>query len=155
MTSLTLRVMHSINLCHNPHLISASELTPKRWCQRSLSLAGLYFQGVKKKKILRKEKKRRVVLLSPAIDSASVKKHNRVKSVLKSGEDPSGSVPFSTPQSKGAPLSPLCPQHPQWGLSTIHVANWSRERYVTMKLRTWNVPQEHNERAFVCVFLSE
>lgn len=42
------------------------------------------------------------------IDSASVKKHNRVKSVLKSGEEPSGSVPFFTSaKPKGEPLSPL------------------------------------------------
>lgn len=43
-----------------------------------------------------------------AIDSASVKKHNRVKSVLKSGEEPSGSVPFFTStKPKEEPLSPL------------------------------------------------
>lgn len=76
-----------------------------------------------KEKVLRKEKKGKAVLLSAATDSASVKKHNRVKSVLKSGEDPSGSVPFSPPKPKGDPLSLLCPQHPQWGLSTIHGAD--------------------------------
>lgn len=47
------------------------------------------------KSVLRKEKKNRgVVLLSPAIDSVSVKKHNRVKSVLKSGEDLRGLALF-------------------------------------------------------------
>jgi len=77
----------------------------------------------KKEKVLKEEKKRRHVLLSPAIYSASVKKHNRVKSVLKSGEDPGGSVPFSPPQPKGDPLSPLCPQHPLRGRPAIHGAN--------------------------------
>lgn len=123
-----------------------SKVTFPRWF--------VLLRGKKKKSWgKKKKKKRRLVLLSPAIDSASVKKHNRVKSVLKSGEDPSGSVPFSPPQPKGDPLSPLCPQHPQWGLPTIHAAKWSRERYVTMKLQTWNVPQEYNERVFVCVSL--
>lgn len=105
--------------------------------------------------VLRKEtKKRGVVLLSPAIDSASVKKHNRVKSVLKSGEDPSGGALFfffPPPQRKGDPLFFLCPQHPRWGLSSIHGAKWSRERYATMKLEMWNVPLKHNKRKPVYV----
>lgn len=42
--------------------------------------------------------------MSLTTDSASVKEHNRVKSVLKSGEDPSSSVLFSQPQPKEAPL---------------------------------------------------
>lgn len=47
--------------------------------------------------------------MSPAIESVSVKKHNRVKSVSKSGEDPIGSVSFSPPQPKGDPLSLVFP----------------------------------------------
>lgn len=51
-------------------------------------------------------------------------KHNRVKSVLKSG----GRIPVASPplfflpllQLKGGSLFLLCPQHPQWGRSSIH-----------------------------------
>lgn len=53
--------------------------------------------------------------MSPAIDSVSVKKHNRVKSVLKSGEERSSSVPFLTLPLEGDPLSLLCPPTPTVG----------------------------------------
>lgn len=99
MTSLTLRVTHSNDLCHNPHIISERQRQHRNGDVKGHFPSHCFALLRAQKKVLRKEKKKGdLSFCLLAIDSASVKKHNRVKSVLKSGEDPSGSVPFSPPQ---------------------------------------------------------
>lgn len=97
MTSLTLGVTHSNDLCHNPHIISEREKHQKGDVKGHFPSHCFVLLRAKKSPQER-EKKGDLSFCLLAIDSASVKKHNRVKSVLKSGEDPSGSVPFSLPQ---------------------------------------------------------
>lgn len=96
MTSLIPGVTHSTDLCHNPHIISERERHHQKGDVKGhfLSQCLVLLRG-KKKSPQDRGKKGDLSFCLLAIDSASVKKHNRVKSVLKSGEDPSGSVPFS------------------------------------------------------------
>lgn len=123
-------------------------------------LTGLYFwEGELKKRKKRhhveeKRKKKGEELLSPAIESASVKKKAQpCKISVEVGGGPQQQCAFFLLRRslKELPLSLLSPphlQHPPWGRSTIHGANWSRERYVTMKSKTWNTMKE---RLCVCV----
>lgn len=98
MTSLIPGVTHSTDLCHNPHIISERERHHQKGDVKGHFPSHCLVLLRTKKSPQDREKKGDLSFCLLAIDSASVKKHNRVKSVSKSGEDRSGSVPFSLPQ---------------------------------------------------------
>lgn len=139
MTSLTSMAMHSDDLCHDPH--RAEKCDGKgHFSSHCFEL----FKNPPPKKVLRKGKKKETC---PFVQLPLIQKHNRVKSVLKSGEEPGSSVPFSPPQSqRGIIVLFLCPRRTQWALPSIHAAHWSRQSYVTMKLRTWEVYHPRRQR---------
>lgn len=100
MASFVFSGMHANDLCRSRQIISVRP----SWHKKKNIMSGIIFPHwliiLRSNNGKERKKKKPSCPFVSAIDSACVKKHNRVKSALKSGEDPKASVPFSPAQTQ-------------------------------------------------------